>query len=1170
MVDHIANRTVLLDSLRRELVGPDPRGEELDCDQAITFADTESSYGPWKQKGAGEEILQRDPPSKRYGIGVLYPTQTMDQDDSGLDVLVTQEAAQPEDIARDSKDDPLTSEARKDLERIQERVQQRKASSAQENESDDLDLSSANSYRPSSMAVSFLAEVPKDAILVVKGIAGRYRRLPVSIAGKNRNWWGRVPVSFSAEFARDALFAMDNKLIRPNAFDSTNLDDLDVRVEVYGRPSKRAGERLFTVCLVNRSHPASIDERSLFQVHFYAFFRLNTGHTVAAILPYPAAELDRPDDEEESLDLLYRDTETFGVGHGCAADWIVGTERITAESVSAECLPIFESPSITPDVRRPDGVPIDVSMAALAGLDPKNDGMSDLDAVVTSYEQWIEQRRTEIRLLAAKNRRAAERHIDRCSQCAVRMRDGMKFLASNPMAMRAFRLANEAILMQQVHSRRESRSLSYDPHARRIFFAELYSAPNPASPPAGRGKWRAFQIAFLLMTLRSTASGTAPDRQTVELIWFPTGGGKTEAYLALSAFSILMRRLLNPEDGGVNVLMRYTLRLLTAQQFQRAAGLLCALEHLRRRPENRSDLGEESFSIGIWLGGGSTPNFRQQARRALAALIKDEPYAENPFLITKCPWCSAEMGPVKSHGKHTPNFPKVHGYVRQGDTVVFKCTDRTCDFSDGLPIFVIDEDIYTARPTLIIGTVDKFAMLAWRPEARTLFGIGEDGTRESSPPGLIIQDELHLISGPLGSMVGLYEALVEELCTDRRHSLVPPKIVSSTATIRRYEDQVKHLYGRESVALFPPPGLSASDSFFATYALNPDRTPKPGRIYVGVHAPSLGSLQTAQVRTFTSLLQAPLALPDAERDPWWTLLAFFNSLRELGTTLSLFQSDIPDYLKVVRNRTGAASDQIRRLRNVKELTGRLPSDEIPLAISSLEAEYGGQRTPVDVCLASNIIEVGVDIDRLSLMTVIGQPKTTSQYIQVTGRVGRRWWERPGLVVTIYVASKPRDRSHFEKFRSYHERLYAQVEPTSVTPYSRPALDRALHAVMVAYVRQLGTQALSRNPNPFPAELLQRLRELLSPRVRLVDENELNTFERVFQERMEEWERWQRILYSAGPADEELPLLRPAGAYASAEHARISWATPQSMRSVDAECQVEITTLYLNDKEAADA
>jgi hypothetical protein len=1158
MANHIANRITLIDSLRRELVGPDPRGEELDCSQPVTFESSEKSFGPWRQKSNGDEILQRDPPTKRYGIGVLYPAQTLDQDEAGADALVTQTAVAIVEEAPSSNDDLLSAEARKDLENIQERS----TKSPADPETEDLDLSSANSYRPSSIGVSFLARVPDAATLIVEATGGRYRPFHTHIDQKDRNWWLRSSLSIAARFSKASLFSVDNRLIKPDHFESTNLSELDVRIEVYARPSQVPGTRLFTVCLVNRSHASSADEKSLFQVHFTA--RFESEGDKPEILPYPAVEIEHPDDEEESLALLYEDTETFAIGHGCAADWEPGPSTGNAASVSGECLPSFETPSITPDICRKDGTPIDVSMAALAGLVSGDDGLASVQDVVNSYREWILDKEAEIRNLEPKRRPAAQRHLKECSRCADRMQEGIGFLKSDSLAMRAFRLANEAILLQQLHSRREARKLIYDAAQKRLTFSEAFAEPNPLTQTSGRGKWRAFQIAFLLMALRSTVEGSAGDRRTVELIWFPTGGGKTEAYLALSAFSILMRRLRNPADSGVEVLMRYTLRLLTAQQFQRAAGLLCALEAIHRRPANKGELGDKLFSIGIWLGGDSTPNTTAQARTALKALLEAKPYAENPFIITKCPWCAAEMGPVKFEGKVPSSIAKVHGYERQGDTVVFKCPDRSCTFSGGLPIVVIDDDIYSSRPTLIIGTVDKFAMLAWRPEARSIFGLGHDGKRDFSPPGLIIQDELHLISGPLGSMVGLYEGLIEELCTDHRQGAVPPKIVSSTATIRRYGKQVRDLYGRDTVSLFPPPGLKASDSFFAQYAKKPDGSLAPGRIYLGVHAPGLGSLQTAQVRAFTGLLQAPLALPEDARDPWWTVLAFFNSLRELGTTLSLFQSDIPDYLKVIRNRTGTPPDRIRRLRNMKELTGRLPSEEIPLAISMLEAEYGGRRTPVDVCLASNIIEVGVDIDRLSLMTVVGQPKTTSQYIQVTGRVGRRWSERPGVVVTIYVASKPRDRSHFEKFRSYHERLYAQVEPTSVTPYSRPALDRALHAVMVAYVRQCGTDAAAHNPYPVPEQALADIRKLLLDRVQTIDPNEEASLKALFDMRLDEWRRWERNRYSGSPSDEELPLMRPAGAYANPEHLRISWATPQSLRSVDAQCQVEITTLYLND------
>jgi hypothetical protein len=511
-------------------------------------------------------------------------------------------------------------------------------------------------------------------------------------------------------------------------------------------------------------------------------------------------------------------------------------------------------------------------------------------------------------------------------------------------------------------------------------------------------------------------------------------------------------------------------------------------------------------------------------------------------------------------GRRNSNATRVAGYEQQGTSVIFACPDPACPFSGSLPVYVIDEDIYEYRPSLLIGTVDKFATLPWRPEARAIFGIGDDGERVCSPPGLIIQDELHLISGPLGSMVGLYEALIEELCTDRREGrTIKPKIVCSTATIRRFAAQIHALFARKEAALFPPPGLGADDSFFARYATMEDGNPAPGRLYLGIHAPGLGSLQTAQVRTFAALLQEPVDLPPEERDPWWTLMLFYNSLRELGGAKTLFLSDIPDFRTVLGDRAGIPMDRRRRATIVEELTGRLRNDEVPEMMEKLEVKYreGGPRA-VDVCLATNIIEVGIDIDRLSLMAVVGQPKTTSQYIQVTGRVGRRWWERPGLIVTLYSASKPRDRSHFEQFRSYHERLYAQVEPTSVTPFSPPALTRALHALMAAWVRQRGDRAKTREPWPYPRLLIDTLYALLEERVQEVDEAELVRFKETFERRAHEWEtreptRWRRD--NRNPT--AVPLLVAAGSYLDAEEARLSWPTPQSMRNVDATCVTEI-------------
>jgi hypothetical protein len=920
-------------------------------------------------------------------------------------------------------------------------------------------------------------------------------------------------------------------------------------------------QTLVTVCLVNRSEGAG-DDACLFQATFTA--EVVAEDSKPHIFAYPDPDGRARDEEEESLDLLYREAQTFAVGHGCAADW-TKQDAAHARTVTAAPLPVFEAPNVSADVTLDDDTKLEVSMAALAGLKTGDDGRAAVTKLLERYGAWIEGEWKKVRgesgfdPLPDRYQDAAARHLGECEEALQRMHDGLKYLDGNERAAKAFRLANEAVLLQQLRTRRSPRRRSYDKTSRQLVFDEPLVRPDPLKLPPGRGMWRPFQIAFLLGSLRSVAEPTADDRNDVELIWFPTGGGKTEAYLGLTAFSLFYRRLCDPSDAGVDVLMRYTLRLLTAQQFQRASALICAMEHLRQSDEE--SLGYDEFSIGLWLGGSVSPNRREDARAALRELKRGDD--ENVFVVMRCPWCAAQMGQMKYTPPGGRQKTVVSGYTESDGTVKFHCPDTKCDFAGHLPLYVIDEDIYEKRPSLVIGTVDKFAQLTWQPEARKLFGIGDEGERLASPPNLIIQDELHLISGPLGSMVGIYEGMIDALCL--AGSERTPKIISSTATIRRYEQQVRDLYAREKVHLFPPRGIDAGDSFFAHYARRSDGILLPGRMYVGIHGPGLGSVQTAQVRTFSALLQAPATLNDFEKDPWWTLMVFFNSLRELGTSLSLLQSDIPDYLWALRNRLGLASAQARRLRNFLELTGRLRNDEVPKAMEQLEVETtSADATPVDVCLASSIIEVGIDIDRLSLMCVVGQPKTTSQYIQVTGRVGRKWWERPALVATVYSASKPRDRSHFEKFRSYHERLYAQVEPTSVTPFSPPVVDRALHAVIAAFVRQAGNQQQAASPYPFPEAAVETIMQHLKDRVTFVDPEEQERFEAVAERRLSEWKRWQRTNWRRQRRDDDIGLLRVAGAYASAEESQLSWATPNSLRAVDAECEAKITTLYLRE------
>ena len=1156
---HAGNRDELVRQIRRELLGPAPAGPEIDGDGPVPSTDPDER-GPFRQAGSGEEIITRERPAQRYGAGVLHPVRTPGDDEAGGDGTASGE---PEDEAAPAFADAARSG--------DEDAEPSANLQAFEDDRDDFDLSGANSLRPSSMGISFLAELESSGALPVGVSGGRYERRG---GAPGQHWWFRRPVRADVRCPHAALIADGQYRARLDGGGPLRLEVL-VRARPY-----EGGLHLITVSLVNRSAPgdgnAALDERCLFQSAFAV--RARTADGDGAVHPYPESSGGRGDREAASIALLYRRQRTFAVGHGCAADWDepdAAAERVAV--VRAECLPVFEAPSITPDVLLEDGRKLEVSMAALAGLTPGDDGFAAVEAVAGGYEAWIARRREEAASLPERFRAAASDHLGQCEEAARRMRDGMAYLRGDALAREAFALANRAMLLQQVRSRLGWRAAEFDSDEVRVTYPEPYVRADEAALTEQGQPWRAFQIAFLLLSVRSVDDGAPGDRDTVELIWFPTGGGKTEAYLGLAAFHMFLRRLRDPRHDGVDVLMRYTLRLLTAQQFQRAATLLAAMEYLRRKQPER--LGGHPFAIGLWVGSGSTPNRREDAVRALGELQRRR-NRRNPFILLRCPWCQAQMGPFEARGRgrgrrRVRGAPAVLGYEQSGGTVVLGCPDSACDFAGGLPIHVIDEDIYERRPSFVVATVDKLATLAWYPQARSIFGIGANGDRDRRPPGLVVQDELHLISGPLGSMAGLYEAVIDELCTDRREEPpARPKIVSSTATISRYREQILALYGRPDVALFPPPGLAAGDSFFGRYATDEDGAALPGRRYVGVHAVGYGSLQAAQVRVFASALQAPQPFSPEHRDPWWTLVVFFNSLRELGAAVSLVQSDVADHLRVIRERTGAPYGSMRRLRRVEELTSRLQDDEVPAMLESLgiAASDRGRGGPVDVCLASSILEVGVDIERLSLMAVVGQPKTTSQYIQVTGRVGRSWRERPGLILSLYSPVRPRDRSHFERFRSYHQRLYAEVEPASVTPYSPPAFERALHAVMAIYARQAGDETAANAPHPYPAALIDRLHGILAARVEVSasgDPEAREAFEEAFGRRAREWRQWERTRWGSpgrSPADADVPLLRVAGAYASRETASLSWPTPLSMRNVDAGCEGTITTLYATAQE----
>ena len=548
---------------------------------------------------------------------------------------------------------------------------------------------------------------------------------------------------------------------------------------------------------------------------------------------------------------------------------------------------------------------------------------------------------------------------------------------------------------------------------------------------------------------------------------------------------MVLRRLRHPgEQGrsgaGVSVIMRYTLRLLTLDQLARAAGLVCALE--LEREEAVARYGEWPFEIGHWVGKAATPNIlgkkgdgRSDSARTKVRQFKADPKSKpSPIPLEDCPWCGTRFGPDSFALMPNDDQPTELRIV---------CTNFECDFTRerALPIVAVDEPIYRRLPAFLIATVDKFASLAWvgqsgallggadRADAKGFYGAAEPGrgTRLATPlppPDLVIQDELHLISGPLGTMAGLYEAAIEALCVreiDGR--AVRPKIVASTATVRRAQDQIQALFARPLTQVFPPPGPDRRDSFFARTM---PVSEVPARLYLGIASQGRNPKVMMRKALLALMGAAERCYRDAgghnnlqnPADPYMTMLGYFNSLRELGGARRILEEEVQNTIKSYGSRKRVGEDRglfqdRKTFSEVVELTSRVPTDKVAEARRRLGIGFHDIKQRVDCAIATNMISVGLDIPRLGLMVVLGQPKTHAEYIQATSRVGRTD-EGPGLVVTLLNIHKPRDRSHYERVRHYHETFYRAVEVGSVTPFSARALDRGFAGAMVSLARHV--------------------------------------------------------------------------------------------------------------------
>mgnify|MGYP001627315474 CR=1 FL=1 len=1125
-------RDDILKFIKKELIGPDP-------------------IKPHVQEN-GEEILVNEPPRLRYGAGVLFPkAATIEK----LDFTSTEEEKVIEILYDENKevDDPVKLGESKAPDELPDTL--------------DEEIGLANSFLPSAMGFSCFSKIPKDGFRV-KATLGVYETKVYSYPKEDGSSVSRKAYyrrSLNQEFT---LGANEIPLESGKSIDKLLVDkdgkEINLKLNIRNRTHEKntaTNIHLLTFTLINQNSGGTENIRNedcFFQVSF------SVTANEKCFCPYKAVASKTDKEDEKSNLLLFRKKKTFAVGHGCSPSWNDNDIDFT-DSITTEVIPVYEIKPIVPNELKN----VELKMFDLSDLSGK-DITTNLVKLNEEYEAWIDKQEeiankeltTQPELLET-----ALRHIDSCRVCLQRMKEGVEVLKTNERVNRAFKLMNRAMLLQQLHYSIETRNWILE----KGIITGLKDAVIPNineswTWKSGLGAWRPFQLAFILMNLNSMLDSSHADREMVDLIWFPTGGGKTEAYLGLSAFTIFLRRLKDKNDSGTTVLMRYTLRLLTAQQFQRASALICACDKIRK--QNEEELGTARITIGLWVGSDSTPNKREEARKAFQ-LMEQGRDEENPFIVLKCPWCGSQMGYLKE-----ARMNKVKGYKRAPingkQTIIYQCDNKQCDFStldNRLPLVVIDEDIYDNPPTLLIGTVDKFAMLTWKPEAKTIFGF-RGNVRMFSPPELIIQDELHLISGPLGSMVGLYETMIEELCTANN---TKPKIIASSATISRAKEQVNSLYGRgtNNVNIFPAQCLSTGDSFFAYEDTKMEKM--PSRMYVGIFASALPSHATAQVRVISALLQSVKTIAVADevlRDPYWTSLTYFNSIRELGHAATLIRADIREYMNSIWIRKAIKGDERRFINRDIELTSRINSNDIPEYLEQLSKSWTGDKTeyPVDVCLATNMISVGVDIARLGLMTVIGQPKTTSEYIQATSRVGRSK-KGPGLVFTIYNCSKPRDRSHFEHFQEYHSKIYSKVEPTSVTPFSAPARERGLHAILVGLVRMLATnEEISKKPKPFPpTKLLAEVQQIIFNRVQKIDKEEYDSTLKLLEEKISEWQLELPIEYGGFGNQQNSVLMYPAGT-AISENLKGAWSTPTSMRNVDSSCEAYIMsrdTKYIN-------
>jgi len=1134
-----------------------------------------------------EHELISSSPMSRYSVGILYPQENQLNQDNDETVLITEaEETIPEDevaVEETESSEPVLTESKGNRSYEFDET-------ADENLDEEIELSAQ--YMPSSMGITFIVKGSTDIVRGKVSFA-TYRNakisdcvVPYTPADGADDY--AVPSEFSHIMTydkegkvfrllrsvqkkeirdiidRDTISETDYDILKQPAYrlselcrsayvrephnniefvlDFSGSDYIDANKEIDGTTAKVTALRTkisegiwsLTIMLVNGSLEVPA---KAYHCIYQPVLTISSSEN-GFVFTESSAEVDinNMDDEERSLDLLYRDKKIYGTGLGVSVDWYI--DKNGNGSIWSDYFPISEVPPMNFDLPSNDKISVEhLSMKYLSDLD-KTDKSTKLDALrslVDLYKAWVVELEGIASTLDPRYKSAAAKNISECKRAYERMYSGLAALESDEKAYSAFALANRAMFMQRVHliMQKDLFETDYNRYPGDEKIAELIQNMDYRQQDDKDCRWRPFQIAFLLMDINSIIDEKSAERDIVDLIWFPTGGGKTEAYLGLTAFTIFYRRLTHlAESGGTAVIMRYTLRLLAAQQFTRAATLICACEYIRQDCEARRrvypsyPLGKEPITIGLWIGGSHIPNKNDDANFHLNKLlavkdyfyVRNEKDRHNKFQVLKCPWCGTKLVKDDKDKKLVGSW----GYkMRDNKHFYMSCTHGDCDFTTRLPIQIIDEELYEKPPTLLFGTVDKFAMLPWDGRIGSFFAVGS-GNRS---PELIIQDELHLISGALGTVVGLYETAVDAICSQKG---VRPKIIASTATIRRAKEQCSVLYNRD-VVQFPAPGLDSRDSFFAREAEIFYENGVFGRKYVGL-MPSGKTKAMMEIRAMAALLQRihMMKLPDEIKDKLWTLTTYFNSLKDLGKASTLVEDDVKDFMIRTSNRFFTPPNKRRRIKSADELTSRVTTTELNETLDKLEKlEYSQtniaeHRYASNVLLATNMISVGIDVARLNVMLLIGQPKLTSEYIQASSRVGRSF---PGVAFVQYDATKSRDRSHYERFRSYHESFYRFVEPTGATPFSKPARERALHAVVTAMIRQRTELAQDKDAINFDkdyfVDAVRETEQFILERIKQINnraDNELEDDIKDVQSEIEEFiDGWQKCARAAEDA-----------------------------------------------------